>query len=328
MDQHSNGVGDYLVTLDLGEKFEAYRHIGIETPDPHDQLFEEAQRELVEAVQEALPKANVRGIRMRDLADGILGAATDFVTDGEVVQVSTCPEIADPVNGLTIEINRLVDITGEQIGLGPRPGHDDLRSQLASIKRKIGERSFVIVEDGIFTGTTVQHIIVEMEKLDMKPLAIVAGFAFHESEIANWLAERNIELRVVEHFDGLVDWVPDHDFFPFTPGCGKVLGTMLGDRPYPFYNYAHASYSVPYIMPYGPMTDWASIPGPAVPDLSGFCIRKCIEIYSCLEDLNQQRIAISDLIHAKQRSSVPVTVGQRNLPPLESRVLEYLAESL
>jgi hypothetical protein len=59
---------NYILTLDLGEKLESFRHIGLRTPGPYDSFTQDIQTELGSALQDAMPpNTTVTSVYMRDL---------------------------------------------------------------------------------------------------------------------------------------------------------------------------------------------------------------------------------------------------------------------
>lgn len=300
--------GVYIITEDLGEKVEAFRHTGLTTPDSGSSFFSDIQAEIAAAAQEALgPKAPVERIKMSDLSDEII-ALINRTWGSDAVVVSTCPEIANPSKGIAIEINRLVNMHGKTLGLGPRPGHASLEDQVSRVASRVGhERPVVLAEDGIFTGSTMIRIIKALRAANIKLVGVAAGFSFggHADEEIGALGVR---LEVVKRYNALLDWVPDHDFLPFVPGCGKVLGVDMGGKYYQFYDHDHASFSMPYIKPFGPVGEWASIPEDAINSFSRKCQKLTEELFLELDRMNGKELTIGDVIHSRQRVSIPISV--------------------
>ncbi len=324
-----SGHPTYLITNDLGEKVEYLRHTGLITPDPHSTFFTDVQSDLQRAVDQATPaNVTVRSVKMNDLADDVLARALTFAKDDTLI-VSTCPEIANPVRGFTLQVNRLVDFDGNSIGLGPRPGNPSIRDQILAIKNKAGGMPIIIVEDGIFSGETMLFVIDQLRAHNVKVSAMIVGFTFPSSAATvQKIKEAGIDFVSIEEFQNLFDWVPDHDFFPFVPSNGKVVGIPVKQGYLPFYSYDQASYSVPYLYGFCPINKWASIDDEPAKALTTFCIRATVDLYREIERSNGRTIMISDLIHAKQRVSIPVSVWQQHLPHSDVSVISYLSEVL
>lgn len=327
--------GSYLLTEDLGEKMEALRHLGFKTPDPHGRFFEDIQKDLAANLQRAIGDENrVVRLKMRDIADEVLGKISELYGD-DVFVVSTCPEIAHPSYGASVEINRLVDSYGTPIGLGPRPGHPDLPTQFDNIKRQSASKGqdvrVVVAEDGVFKGETMTSVVKGLQKAGVNVVGVVAGFSYDQTQLPLLERDLDIKIDVVEEFGPVVDWVPDHDFLPFTPGCGKVLGVKFGLRFSPYYSKDLATYCMPYISPYSPVSKWATIPEKNVESFSKSCRLLALGIFQELEKLNGGTIEIDRILHSKQRVSIPIPldvpgeeVGYR-FPEKKSRVTAVLS---
>ncbi len=327
--------GAYLLTEDLGEKMEGLRHLGLKTPDPHGQYFDDIQSDLAANLQIAIgDDYRVERLKMRDIADEVLGKISELYGD-DIFVVSTCPEIAHPSYGASVEINRLVDSYGTPIGLGPRPGHLDLPTQFANIKRlahiKGKDVSVVVAEDGVFKGETMKSVVVGLQNAGLNVVGVVAGFSYDQASLPALEEELGVKIDVVQEFGPVLDWVPDHDFLPFTPGCGKVLGVKFGLRISPFYSKELATFCMPYISPHSPVSDWANIPEENVKSFSKSCRLLALGLYQDLEKLNGGTIEIDRILHSKQRVSIPIPldeVGKEisyRFPEKKSRVTAVLS---
>lgn len=328
----------YLLTEDLSEKIEGLRHLGFKTPDPDSSFFEDIQKDLAANLQRAIGDENrVVRLKMRDIADEVLGKISGLYGD-DVFVVSTCPEIAHPSYGASVEINRLVDSYGTPIGLGPRPGHPDLQTQFEKIKRQSASKGqdvrIVVAEDGVFKGETMTSVVKGLQKAGVNVVGVVAGFSYDQAQLPILEEELGIKIDVVEHFGTVLDWVPDHDFLPFTPGCGKVLGVKFGLRLSPFYSKELATFCMPYISPYSPVSQWASIPEENVKSFSKSCRLLALGIFQELESLNKETIEIERILHSKQRVSIPIPLDVEGkefsyrFPEKKSRVKAVLSREI
>ena len=271
---------------------------------------------------------------MRDVADGIIGEISRLHGEDAFI-VSTCPEIAYPARGATIEVNRLVDSYGNALGLGPRPGHGPLSQQFKRIvheSKQSGSKGIVVAEDGMFMGKTMMYVVSELIKAGAEAPSVVAGFTFSDEPIKA-LSDIGVQVDVVQDFRPILDWVPDRDFMPFIPGCGKVLGVKVKNLT-PFYDHQHATFCVPYIAPFGPVSGWASIAEEAVNSFSTECLNLTLQVFGELEKLNGRKINIGDILQSRQRVGIPISldkvgvdqVGQ--FPSKDTRVITFLSECL
>lgn len=319
---------NYVLTMDLGEKLESFRHIGIRAPGSYDSYTQDIQTELKNALQEAMPPdTTVVPVYMRDLADNVVGATSRVCEDlADPVIVSTCPEIASPSRGVDLEINRLFDSKGRSMGLGPRPGNPSVETQIIRQASKLVGRDVVVVEDGIYSGVTMQHVAKKLQERGIKVAAMVAGFKCINSKLS-WLSHANYELTTTNDYGDVVDWIPDHDFLPFIPGGGKVLGAEFNGKPYPFYDQQKVSYSVPYIRPYGNTTDWASIPHDKTQAFSRRCIELTRDLFKEIVRINPDTdVTIGRIVQTRRRTSVPLALESDNFPSLDTPVINYLNE--
>lgn len=266
----------YVITNDLGEHIKSLRFIGLKTPDSDDPFFSQFHEKIREAIQKALPHVDVVSFDMKKLAEDVWTRAVQMQRDiKDAIVISTCAEFATSRRGHTIEINRIVDQTGKIIGLGPRPGAVSLEKQLNSIASVVNGNPVVLVEDGIFTGSTLAFLITELQNRRVNVDAIAAGISFPKGDKLIREAVRG-KLVIVKEVETPFEWMPDHDFIPFSPNCGRVFGRQLGRDVLPHYTHEGFSYCFPYIRPFGNPVKWASIPEEQARSFSNLCLREAI----------------------------------------------------
>jgi hypothetical protein len=138
------------------------------------------------------------------------------------------------------------------------------------------------------------------------------------------------ELICKYHFENPFDWMPSHDFFPFVPNAGRVIGTKVGEAFIPFHMYDRSTLSKPYILPYGVLDKWAGLPltQQGMIEMSRFCMDGSIEIFDRMERLNGRTITIGDVIDTRPTTSVPLPFGKKGLDfyDLSNRVVDVLRE--
>ena len=326
----------YLLTEDLGEKVEVLRHLGLKTPDPDSQYINDIQSELAYELQSAIgPNSKVVRRKMRDVAEEVIDKI-HTIHGEDVFVVSTCPEISAHAGVASIEVNRLVDRYGDPIGLGPRPGHNDLESQFIDIaeRSKEGEKHIpiVIAEDGVFKGETMKYVVEGLRKVGANVTGIVAGFCYNYVYVEALEKDLTLQVDVVNVLDSILDWVPDHDFLPFTPGCGKVLGTDVGQHALPYYGEDQATFCMPYISPYSPVEQWATIPQEKVDVFSKHCRALSYELFSQIEKFNPDMtpLMVSDVMNSRQQVSIPISLEVKGseienyLPDAKTQIKAYL----
>lgn len=319
--------GTYVVTFDAESRLQAYRAGGLNVPHQYDPLFGNFHRILSEKLKSALPDVNIHTVGMGRVRLKIWKEVENRIQDmTHQVVLSTCQEIADSTprsEGLVLNINRLFNTEGEMIEYGPRHGFKPLDEQFKELAEKIAGRSVVLIEDGAFTGGTILYVLKELKDLGIKVTAVVIGFCCTQAHPL--LKELlNGELAVVDSLENLVDWIPDHDLIPFIPNCGRVLGEQSSSGYAPVKTVSGASCAYPYILPFGKMEKWATMPSEGARDLSCFCLDTSIEIFS---RVGNGKVTIGELIKACPRVSLPVVIGaHEDLPLFGIEVVSFLRQ--
>jgi hypothetical protein len=223
-----------------------------------------------------------------------------------------------------LNINRLFNVEGEMIGHGPRPGFKSLDEQFKDLAHKIADRSVVLIEDGAFTGSTLRFVLNQLSRLGLRVTAVVIGFCCTR---ANAVLKEVFdgELVIVDPLENLIDWIPDHDLIPFIPNCGRVLGEQVMSYFMPVQTNEHISCAYPYILPFGNMEKWATMPSEGAQDLSRFCLDMSMEIFSHVGKYKGHQITIGELLEACPRVSIPIEIGVHEvLPSLNMKVIDFL----
>ena len=333
MESH-HGPQTYILVCDLARKVMSFRLVGIQTPEPSDPFFAEFRSGLKDQILQIAPHLDVRVIDMGELAAKILMGVQhlDSTLLKNAFVVSTCSEIALPIQGHTLEVNRVVDDRGVVLGIGPRPGHPPVDHQIDGILSMAAGRPLVIVEDGSFTGSTLSYVIDRLHRKKADVIAVVAGFIFPKAMERLKDVFRGV-IHTIEHFEQPIDWVPDHDFVPFLPGCGRIVGALIRGDAHPFYTFEGYPYSIPYLLPFAPpeaWMDWTGLTG-SVQDarnFSRFCIVKSRDLFEELERLNDKHLTIRDIQDVRPRISVPFRMdGDDSMYRMSSvRICGYLTD--
>jgi len=231
---------------------------------------------------------------------------------GQQAVLSTCPEIADlnpKSEGLLLNINRLFNTDGQLIGHGPRPGFESLEKQYDELAKRIAGRSVVLIEDGAFSGGTLRYVLQELNSRGVTVTAIIIGFCCTRAKfvLGNFFKG---ELVIVHPIENLLDWIPDHDLIPFIPNCGRVLGEVSTHGFMPVRSVEGFSYAYPYILPFGKIEEWASLPIEGAQDLSRLCLDVSIELFGRVGP----KMTIGELLKLNPRVSMPIEIGSHNRP--------------
>lgn len=316
----------YLLTLTLYQCISAFKRLGIKIPERS--FINEIEKELVGLIRANFSESPivVEEIPFDDLCDEVVVMATQAKQiHPDAVVVSTAPLIAYEADGECVHLNRIVNFGGDIIGIGPRPGHPSIVNQFQPISQK----PIIIIEDGAFTGKTLKFLFDNLPNKNI--VSIVLGILFPEAKqtLEGFYSGQLLYYTGANGID-LVDWMPTHDFFPFVPNCGRVVGSMMGKNCFPFYLYHHASIAMPYILPYGLSDKWASLRGERR-DLAKFSV-SCIELtrrmFVMMEKINNKPITIADIIYSNPRTSIPVSIGQYDFSELTESVQDILSGDL
>ncbi len=319
--------GTYVVTYDVASRLQAFRPKSLSIPRPDDVLFERFHMSLYQKVQQALPGINIDTIEMSELRRKIWEQVDSRITNlDQQAVLSTCQEIADSnpkSEGLILNINRLFNTDGKMIGHGPRPGFELLTKQFDGLAKKIAGRSVVLIEDGAFSGGTLRYVLGELKSRSIAVTTIVIGYCKNGSKEAVKEVFDG-ELVIVRPIKNLIDWIPDHDLIPFIPNCGRVLGEAVGDHSFqPVQRSDGFSCAYPYILPFGRIEEWASLPVEGARDLSRLCLDTSIEIYGRV----CPKMTVGELLRANPRVSMPIELGGHEAKvPLETGIVAFLEE--
>lgn len=317
----------YLITSDLAEMMESYERVGLNIPDRG--YFQNLQKELTVKMEECVGGHTVRIIAFNELINKIAVLLKNILmATPDAVIISTVQNIAAKLGGHCVQINRIVDCHGSLLGTGSRPSFQSVFNQFSGIKGFVQNRPVILVEDGSFSGGTTIDMIETCRKLQIKIDHIVAGLLFPAAKknILNVFPNASaIHAWLEEDF---VDWVPDHDFYPFTPNSGRVVGARYNEQLMPVYLHNGLSLTMPYILPYGRPTEWASINKDKQNEFSVFCLGQTLHLFEELESLNKQAITLEFLTNTYPRVSLPVTPGTNGFPHIKTRVIEILNDDM
>ena len=323
--------GTYVVTYDVASRLQSFRSGTISVPNQNDPMFESFHLSLFELLEQALPDVVIDTIEMSELRRKIWEQVRHRADQSKDVAVlSTCPEIANAMNGetLLLNINRLFDTDGEIIGHGPRPGFEFLEKQFDELALKIVGRPVILIEDGAFTGGTLRSVLQELNSRGIQVPTVIIGFCCTRAKAV--LKEVfSGELVIVNPIENLIDWIPDHDLIPFLPNCGRVLGEKVPHSFVPIQTADGMSCAFPYILPFGKIDEWASLPSDGNQELSKFCLDTAIEIFERIGTDSGHPITIKELWGANPRVSMPVSMGaDKEIPPLETEIVDFLKQTL
>ena len=315
-----SGHSTYVLTCDLGSKMKTLEQVGFKVPSPGDSFYKEFDAELARKIELMLPDVEVRVIDMDALAGEILSRAAQF--SGTNV-ASYCSGICVG-SEQTLQINRLVDDNGKAIGLGPRPGFETIG--INSLDKAL---PLVLVDDGVFSGETLLAIVRQIQTVGIAVEALVVGLCFPGAKAK---IRQGFQGEIVSILDipNPLDWMPNHDFFIFSPNCGRVRGTNGSGHPVPIPVINNgATFSVPYLSPFidsATFEGWTSLPASGAKDFSLFCVQQTLDFFRRLEKQNKKEIRVGDLLGTLPRVSIPIGLEQKIFPSLSSKVCDFVSD--
>jgi hypothetical protein len=325
--------GTCVVSFDVASSLQSFRSKGLIVPNPDDPIFDRIRKSLLERVNQALgEKVAIHPVDKNELRIEIWKRVQSHISDnGQHAVLVTCSEMAElnpNDEELNLSINRLFDADGKMLGYGPRPGFDYLDRQFDELARKIAGRPVILAKEGAFRGHTCLYIIKELEKRGVKVATIVIGFCDVKAKaVIEQVFGGNI--LVVNTFENLIEWIADRDLIPFMPGCGRVLGEHSAHSFAPVRTPEGFSCAYPYILPFGMIEKWTSMPASHALELSTIFLGIAIELFDRIGRENGLKIAVGELLGNNPRVSIPVTIGLKE-PPLtpETEVIGFLGQML
>jgi len=287
------------------------------------------QQQFVSAIQTCFPNNPVEFVPRGKIRNAIRATVKELSSSGEVFVVSLS-RLYYPNADDYIDCNRIVSKDGSTLGIGPRPKTYDLSVQVKSVMDKADGRVVVVVDDTLFHGESIRGL----RALGLEFDTVVVYFADRGSSRS--LTEQGYTVHASLETAGYLDVLPVHDFLPFVPLCGKVVGKSVYGKPSPIVVPPGVSLSLPYIIPFilpEQVHSWASIPLEHVQEYSEFALGQTMELFRRLKGVGV--VSIADYIHSNPpRRSLPMSVGLRrqmfeSLPiDYQEPILDYLGRTL
>ena len=322
--------GTCVVSFDVASSLQSFRSRGLSVPSPSDPIFKRMRQSLLERVARALPNIMIHPVDKDELRLEIWDhVGQRIAVNNQHAVLVTCSEMADlnpRDEGLNLSINRLFDRDGKMLGYGPRPGFDYLEKQFDDLARKIAHRPVILAKEGAFRGDTCLYILKELEKRGVKVVTVIIGFC----DIgARAIIEQTFQgdLVIVHTFENLFEWIADRDLIPFIPGCGRVVGEHVAHSCMPVQTVEGHSCAYPYILPFGMMEKWTSLPAENAREMSIAFLEIAIGLFDHIGTGSGHRIVIGEILGSHPRVSMPVKVGANEpLPALNTEIIRFLDE--
>lgn len=320
----------YLFTHSLGGKVQVFKEVELTVPPIEDPFFTDTTNAMSAMIKEAFPEAEIIEFSLESLMQCIEQEITTMrQTLGEdSLIVTPCTELASNKTQI-IETNRIADYCGNNIGTGPRAGHDSIDNQIVKIVRNIYGHKTLFADDGSFSGETTVNQILDFRRYKHEFDAIVLGVATDKAleEIRKVFSG---QIMVCQNIQGdLFEWIIEHDYWPWIPGSGRPIGKI--DELTKLVTVAEINgmtFTIPYGLHKESLKEFASIEHEIIAErIIGFCFSKSIELFEILEELNHNIITFADF-HGKNCSiSVPVIIGQEPKPiDPNTRIIDHINE--
>lgn len=324
---------EYILTLTLYEHLSALKRVGLKIPS---RAFVEAIegsldgliRESIDGKRISEKMVVVKTIPFGDFCDEIVSSATSLKNSmPDAIVVSTTPMIVYDAHGICFGLSRLIDMAGNMIAIGARPSYGSIEHQIEKVLSTLKGHRVIIMEDGSFTGKTLCFMLERLAACGIDIAAVVMGILFPEARVR---LSKTFNGRIIckHNFADPLDWMPSHDFFPFIPNSGRVIGTKVGESLIPVHLSDQSTLSKPYILPYGQLDKWSGLPlsPTAQVEFSRFCLTRTMEIFQEMEHLNGRVIKVGDIVRTNPVTSVPVPDHQRKVEffNLNQRVIDIL----
>ena len=306
---HPEPKRQYIVTQTLAEVLRSLRATDINIPSASN--IARGEEVILSGIRSLTEGQNteVVAISMAEQCDKISAAvhkARKVVPTATIV--STAPLLSFENRGICVEMSRIVDLQGKLVGIGSRPGHPSVERQLAQHHQMIYEQPVIVAEDGSFTGSSLQYLLTKLQERKARIQAVVLGVLFPQAAEAIRKVYKG-EIITCYDFNNPLDWMPSHDFVPFTPNAGRVVGFQLGANAFPHYLYGGTSICMPYVLPYGKPDEWAGLSADesALRGFSLMCLHLAHDLFAEMENINGKDILISDIWDSRPRTSIPMS---------------------
>jgi hypothetical protein len=306
----------YLVTEDLPKIIENWcEEKG--KPAPGRQFFDELLKSLCKALQDHCFPRNSR-IKVVDLPRESFAEILDRQRSSDAKRLNefwvsldrVYADIGTPQkDGFHISITRFVDKDNGDLSRGPRPEspYDTIEEQVLACGRcwrhSSGRRlrPVVLVDDGAFTGKTIEMVLEMLANEEMYVDSVRLGVAKPEAVnvIAEWQHSRTKHsirfLGCLKLCPPAKDWVCQRDFFPGVPLSGRVLGEEYHGKIVPVRGKpSDKPVRKPYLVSWGSIKNWANITKGGN-EFTKASLDLSVLLWEELERIWEQEITISDL---------------------------------
>ncbi|MDP3975829.1 MAG: hypothetical protein Q8P95_02835 [bacterium] len=257
---------------------------GFNLPPLH--LFFELRNQMTAELAAIFPGRSVDMITEEELVAGI-----NQLTQGHNDPVVSLDRTYATAAAQTLEATRMIDTTLNSLDIGSRTG-ECLEDQVARIAQAGGSTIFQLVDDVIFYGESMVHLIGLMKKAGLRVSRIIAGIMIAEGQRAIHAAHPEVEICATRTYPAVLDEICERDFYAGVPFSGRLIGERRNGGVLPL----HPERGAPYFLPFGKPYEWATIPKEMEKYWSVFCLTQSITLWKAVEAANPDRIVVlSDL---------------------------------
>ncbi len=274
---------------------------------------------IAEKVEKIFPDLDVEILNLSELQSELVEMINEKVDLTKNFIVSIEDEWIG-IDGYKLEMCRAQMRDGSNAGYCPRPGHMPLNDQYAEIVRRCADKDIILMDDGLFSGNTIQEIILQLKERGKENFSVYVQVATKDAIDAFHSA--GIEVYCVRSLDIPKDWVCERDLRFGIARTGKPIVNGNNDPMKIEREGIIAYFCKPYPLPTGDLGSSASIPPEYVTDLSRFILDWHIELFDQLEQ-TVGPVRLSVLPELSALHSIPL---HDNPPPLDKTMVEYLHE--
>jgi len=208
-----------------------------------------------------------------------------------------------------LESNRIADIdTMEIIGEAQRPGYSSLDVQISQLP---GDRPLTIVDDGCFSGETLQRIYGLIQNKGLTVQNIIVGVLIDRANNCLVKAYSDVILEAVYEYDEVIDWVCERDFFIGVPLSGRTAGLQESGGVIP----CNPEIALPYCLPFGDPIKGASIPTERAIEFSRFSIELSKTLWKAVENASKKIFLVRIFLDCQKESRKIGSDLLRHCPP-------------
>ncbi len=242
---------------------------------PGDRYFHQMRKELYRYLSWTFP--NVEYLNGRMLRRGVQRLVSKVSVPIISLDHAYCQ------TSFSLEMSRHVSANTKDIGIRARHGSPSLLKQLNLLPKQ----DVALVDDVIYSGELMERVINILSRRGTHVRYVFAAVGVGAG--TERIRSMGVRVACVKEYDQVIDEVCERDFYPGIPFSGRSLVNA-------------GNMGIPYILPWGKPSEWASIQtkrpyaeGSDEIDISAACIRDAINLYQRIERLSGKEITLNRL---------------------------------